>query len=640
MQKEQVVLPEGWALRPEMPPQADEVERKVIEMENKYYLDLYKRMGINLIPAQQKSKLPALGQWKEYQSRQSTDEEREKWFCPGSLHNWIGICGKVSGNLIVIDFDKGDNYHKFFSKADELEKKTLVVKTNRGYHVYLRTKDPVKSFKVPELGIDIQGEGKYVILSPSIHPDSGKPYEIISESKDIMSVDDFETGFEKQIKELGVIRREYVPEIQTNGTTISIKRELPKIIMDVIAAGTKTQRNNMRWRIFTTARKFGWPNDDILPLLLEYNRNSFEPWPDQEIKKHWEKMCQDFIKYKDIYEQERKKGFEPRVLGDAEINAMNIQPPKWIVESLVPEKSIIIWGGKRGSFKTFCTLHLGMCVANGKPVFGKYKTEQCNVLYVDEENGLHLLKPRLDKLKNSLRIQDHKMNFCVYENFKLDNPDKFKCLQEIVLEHGIKLIIVDSMRRVMNGDENDADEINQFFMEGVRPLIECHGLSIILLHHMRKGNNNKGGKDVDDEMDELRGSSDIANFADLVYVTNRPRGADNKFILKQVKNRYNMELPGMLVELGVSDTGADFVWRGEAIDILAEQVVANAILGWLAEQNITEFQRVDIMNRKGSIGASERTIDEALKVLMKQGKVRKLKKGHYLFDAKQEPLAT
>jgi len=67
------------------------------------YATLYLSKGLSIIPLKPRSKEPLMP-WKEFQDRLASDKEVEEWFS-GSENNIGIVCGSISGNLIVIDFD-------------------------------------------------------------------------------------------------------------------------------------------------------------------------------------------------------------------------------------------------------------------------------------------------------------------------------------------------------------------------------------------------------------------------------------------------------------------------------------------------------------------------------------------------------
>jgi hypothetical protein len=145
-------------------------------------LQLYKNMELNIIPLLQKSKKPAID-WKKYQT--------EKYFDDFQLDCNLGIvCGTTSGNLVVIDLDSPELLDEFREYLDS----TIVVKTGKkGYHIYLRIlgrlPNTLRLTNKKKQHIDVQSSGTYVVAAPSIHPDTGTKYEIISSTLEIQTLD-------------------------------------------------------------------------------------------------------------------------------------------------------------------------------------------------------------------------------------------------------------------------------------------------------------------------------------------------------------------------------------------------------------------------------------------------------------------
>ena len=96
----------------------------------------YLSAGLSALPADRTKKCP-LGKWKEWQTRMPTQDEERAWFAnkPDAI---CIVCGKVSGNLEVLDFD---NHGELFPKwkesilADLLAKLVIEQTPSGGYHV-------------------------------------------------------------------------------------------------------------------------------------------------------------------------------------------------------------------------------------------------------------------------------------------------------------------------------------------------------------------------------------------------------------------------------------------------------------------------------------------------------------------------
>ena len=64
----------------------------------------YLRAGLSALPANRAQKRPCLPRWSEFQTRLPTEPEVGHWFANKCDAICI-VCGEVSGNLEVIDFD-------------------------------------------------------------------------------------------------------------------------------------------------------------------------------------------------------------------------------------------------------------------------------------------------------------------------------------------------------------------------------------------------------------------------------------------------------------------------------------------------------------------------------------------------------
>ncbi len=179
------------------------------------YALLYHEKGLAVFPLRPRSKEPyakllkkrgyvredGVGSQKPiYDGKFPTREDVEEWFKDGKANIAIA-CGKVSGNLIVIDFDSKELFEAWYRNIDidypelrDLVTSTWIVETGKGIHVYFRLKDPslVPSTKVKVKGrdVDIKGNGGYVVAPPSIHP-SGKQYQFrLGPNSDIAVIED------------------------------------------------------------------------------------------------------------------------------------------------------------------------------------------------------------------------------------------------------------------------------------------------------------------------------------------------------------------------------------------------------------------------------------------------------------------
>lgn len=170
-----------------MTPQERKLARAVLDQAEKY-----RQIGLNVIPIKYGHKTP-IAKWEEFQHRRLTQTEFDSAFRNGQLVNIGIVCGRTSRNFVCLDFDSIDGFHKFFPNP-RLQNETPITQSSRGRHVWIRTERPVKSFSVPQLSLDVLGEGKLAIAPPSRHPD-GTIYSFLNPKIiEPMPVNDFQNA--------------------------------------------------------------------------------------------------------------------------------------------------------------------------------------------------------------------------------------------------------------------------------------------------------------------------------------------------------------------------------------------------------------------------------------------------------------
>jgi hypothetical protein len=167
--------------------------------------------GLSVIPIKVNgSKAPSVSSWKQFENRLPTESELRKWFGGDKPPGIALICGKVSGNLEILDFDAPELMAEWRALVEEaarglLDRLPQVQTPAPGLHVYFRCstiqgnqklaerevevtegtkgarQDDGRWFKFETL-IETRGEGGYVITAGSpaaCHP-SGKLYKLIN----------------------------------------------------------------------------------------------------------------------------------------------------------------------------------------------------------------------------------------------------------------------------------------------------------------------------------------------------------------------------------------------------------------------------------------------------------------------------
>lgn len=334
------------------------------------------------------------------------------------------------------------------------------------------------------------------------------------------------------------------------------------------------------------------------------------------------------------YYTEVQKNFETpepeiNVVWSDKLKDYQMEEKGWIIEKLLPMKSSCILTGKRGTMKTFISLLMAYSIATGRDFLSMYQAEQGKVLYLDKENGLEIMKQRCAQIEKGLNFKDvTDIGFICFSQLKVDRFGDITALEKLIEEHKPKLLIIDTYRRAVSFDENDAGEVSKLFVDTLRPMIEKYNLSILLIHHDKKGNGNGKHEEDQDEMDQMRGSSDLANYADIILSLRRE---GKSLILKQLKNRNAQEEKPIKICAEFNEEGnfCKFDYDGEFIKRTTAEKCAEIILLWFNERKIKHFARKELVEYAKAKGFKETNIRLAINELLDRGLIERADKGEY-----------
>lgn len=141
----------------------------------------YARRGWSVLPLAKRNKVPAIhGGFKS-----ATDDEAQvqAWWSANPGHN-VGIAtGTPSLGLVVIDIDvdgaTGEDGMETLTAWErehgELPQTVTAITGRGGLHMYYRCNTPIGCSTNKDLGVDIRGDGGFVVAPPSVHP-NGRAY--------------------------------------------------------------------------------------------------------------------------------------------------------------------------------------------------------------------------------------------------------------------------------------------------------------------------------------------------------------------------------------------------------------------------------------------------------------------------------
>lgn len=178
----------------------------------------------------------------------------------------------------------------------------------------------------------------------------------------------------------------------------------------------------------------------------------------------------------------------------------------WLVEPLIPRgRQVALWALHKTG-KSLITLEVAAAVATGAAVFRQAATDPADVIYCDMEMCEDDLYDRLIDLGYGPDSLLDRLHYYLLPALPpLDTAEGAAVLLELVARHHATLVVLDTMARVVAGEENDADTYRAFYRHTGRGL-KALGVSLLRLDH--------GGKDAERGQ---RGSSAKGDDVDVVW---------------------------------------------------------------------------------------------------------------------------
>jgi len=312
-----------------------------------------------------------------------------------------------------------------------------------------------------------------------------------------------------------------------------------------------------------------------------------------------------------------------------------LDPPEHLVDEILMAGDTLLIHGYTGAKKSITALELALAIERATPFLGHVATRRAHVGICDEESEERRLGGRLPLLARGHDIatdDDVLPVFAVGSGLRLDTDAGIERIYQIVRANGLDVLIVDTLIRVHQLDENVARDMAVLFMR-VRALKRrVHDelgrtLTVILIHHAPKPRP-MGGNSAETM---ARGSGDILGQVDTaLYLRNT---ADpGRIVFEFSKNRWGPEGVKFLVTVEGGDDRLRLVYAGEAADALGKGEQAHAyIVSTLIAAPDQELPRKDLLAGRTVAKVAERTLVDALKAMKEAGEVETRLSGRAAF---------
>lgn len=462
----------------------------------------------------------------------TTDEARIRAWWRGGAAWGIGLATGAGSGVFVVDVDTAEAHGvdgvsswegRFGPIAD------MATQTSRtgsgGYHIFFTYPDDqviTNSRGSLPKGVDLRGDGGYVILPPSVHPGGARyrweegslhlreaPREVLSaiaEATESMAVE-FSPGDPAR-----------VPLAKFN---------LPrKVQLMIVTPPTRGERSETDAAVCLALVVAGATNDEI--------RGVFAHTPIGTLGKYAERGDEYLaltVGFARGVAGERADsldvaGDSPRWQVFTAETALEERPPiNYLVEGVIWEASLNIVFGRPEAMKSLLLIDMLAAIAGGQPWLqggGEpgWETHEAPVYWVDFDSGR---RETHDRIGAALRARRLGGNF-VYSSMPkppLDASDlaSVAILADVIRRTGARAVVVDNLGVVSGGvEENSAAMIG--VMNNLRLLADETGAAVTLIHHSRKSVQLGGNVG-----ESLRGHSGILAALDTSIYLQRDPGS-------------------------------------------------------------------------------------------------------------------
>jgi hypothetical protein len=453
-------------------------------------------------------KHPRIDKWNE---KATVDPETIRaWWTKWKDANIGIITGRKSG-VVVLDVDPrnggNETLEQLMADIGVLPPSLRVRTGGDGQHLIFRNpKHPIEqgSSKLGS-GIDVKGDGGYIIAPPSLHR-SGNRYEWIDNPDDTPLAELPDAVVER-------IGRVITPQ---NVTTSSTEALIPK-----------GERDN---RLFQFALKFyhqGYSEDVVLAMLSGINERLCEqPEADRITEDDLRRIVTSAKSYASPQED-----FQLCSLSDLR----ELPAPEWQIPGLFQENSVIMIYGPSGVGKTFATIDMACSLAyDGKWYTGNGKPG--SVVYVAGESGRGIVK-RVDAWRSAKGITQD-LDRLIVNNGPVDlgNPQTIERFIKVIEKFSPSLVVFDTLARCTPGKDENSSGVMGSIVQQLDNIKKELKTSVVIVHHTGKSG------------DQERGSSALRAAMDTMIAV-RQEGNDDCITILCDKQKEAEPIPPLYFKL-------------------------------------------------------------------------------------------
>jgi len=501
---------------------------------------------------------------------------------------------------LVLDCDAKGYFEKIQERLPIL-KITLQHKGSKLGHFVVKTDQPVEKQAInlsdKTRVIDILGIGGMAVAPPSRHRKTGKPYEIINDAEPaFVSWQDIKATLLDLCREEQLTWPNVYPEIKPNFSDTprdeiaeAIKAKITLFDFGLKAglqrcplSGHKNGDTNPSLSVSADGRLFNcfsrhgggdiftWltihDNCDFITskrllcqkyvALSALNPNSAEindvernialfALSQGSAENNKSALCTTTLKGSatvqnlvSAQKMNTQKSYTGLLFGD--IKEEQLQPPSFLIKDYVPEFHLTLISAAPKCFKSTIAEYFAAHIAAGRPLWDGEPIKRRKVAYIDEEDCLPHLYQNFEAIIAGFSEEE---KTAVRENLRLFSSQGFNfsdlnAMQKMFQDYKPEVVLVDTLRRALDGDENESGDIANLYAEALAPAMRDYNITWILLHHNRKVGQNDKKFGVDASL--IRGSSDLFAISGSAIMLERLKN-ENEVVLHHIGSKWTGE---------------------------------------------------------------------------------------------------
>lgn len=303
-------------------------------------------------------------------------------------------------------------------------------------------------------------------------------------------------------------------------------------------------------------------------------------------------------------------------LGDLDLDGIPEELP-WLVRDILHLGSFAILGGDPKGYKTLLSYHLSLAVVTGRKFLGSFDVGATGpVLIIAAEDREQIVVQRLRSIARSYGVEDIStlpIHVSCRRGFRLDDSNWLAALKNQASRIEPKLIVMDPLRAISNGNEDNSAEARQV-ARWANEISDICGSAVLIVHHYRK-NNMDGARPGT----RLRGSSDWYASVDTLLSVEK-RGATT--VQLGGEHRAAAALEPVTLEIIEAEGAVDFRVNATAGESIREQLIKAAEALSPAGTTKTDLARKAPGAKKTKLQIINTLIDEG-RLIPIEGETRK-----------------